>query len=346
MAVCRDIAYRLPDVSCRPMTSCIRASCGMVFAVAVAICLHNSVNPGGSRARNDRLRNGSAARLGPSRLAWWWPVGNCRKHLGHRQGIRRSQGASGHRPAAEAPGGAGERRPPLWRRAHGEGYREHSGEGEGHGGPRPSGIGDPVSYDKAVGAVRGLRRAFISSSEQESWTPKAMVDRPAVYICPKKFWPPRWPAPEGGGGGIIGPASGWSSSLRARLQVQSGASRLPWWAASSGGAALCEPRGRGGRGHRRPRAASSFRGRQGPPSKGRRVGIAGRDPGLRRPGDRDDRGARVQRRGTPSHAGPRAPPGPARRADPHGRDAEWANTAPVMRARDLMTGRRSPCRST
>ena len=45
-------------------------------------------------------------------------------------------------------------------------------------------IGDPVSYDKAVNAVRRSGGAFISSSEQEIMDAKALVDATGVYICP------------------------------------------------------------------------------------------------------------------------------------------------------------------
>ena len=45
-------------------------------------------------------------------------------------------------------------------------------------------IGDPVSYDKAVGAVRRSSGAFLSASEQEIMDAKALVDATGVYICP------------------------------------------------------------------------------------------------------------------------------------------------------------------
>ena len=45
-------------------------------------------------------------------------------------------------------------------------------------------IGDPVSYDKAVAAVRRAHGAFISASEQEIMDAKALVDATGVYICP------------------------------------------------------------------------------------------------------------------------------------------------------------------
>src|SRR5206468_10264815 len=45
-------------------------------------------------------------------------------------------------------------------------------------------IGDPVSYDKAVAAVRGSGGAFVAASEQEIMDAKAMVDATGVYICP------------------------------------------------------------------------------------------------------------------------------------------------------------------
>ncbi len=45
-------------------------------------------------------------------------------------------------------------------------------------------IGDPVSYDKAVSAVRLSGGAFISASEQEIMDAKALVDATGVYVCP------------------------------------------------------------------------------------------------------------------------------------------------------------------
>ncbi len=45
-------------------------------------------------------------------------------------------------------------------------------------------IGDPVSYDKAVGVVRESGGFFESASEQEIMDAKALVDATGVYICP------------------------------------------------------------------------------------------------------------------------------------------------------------------
>ena len=45
-------------------------------------------------------------------------------------------------------------------------------------------IGDPVSYDKAVRAVRGSGGHFVAVAEQEIHDAKAIVDADGVYICP------------------------------------------------------------------------------------------------------------------------------------------------------------------
>ena len=45
-------------------------------------------------------------------------------------------------------------------------------------------IGDPVSYDKAVGAVRRSGGTFEAVSEGEILDAKALVDASGVYICP------------------------------------------------------------------------------------------------------------------------------------------------------------------
>ena len=45
-------------------------------------------------------------------------------------------------------------------------------------------IGDPVSYEKAIRAVRGSGGRFIGASEQEIHDAKALVDSDGVYICP------------------------------------------------------------------------------------------------------------------------------------------------------------------
>jgi len=69
-------------------------------------------------------------------------------------------------------------------RAHREGYREHVRVKAGDTVATAIRIGDPVSYDKAVRAVRASNGAFISSSEQEIMDAKALVDRTGLYICP------------------------------------------------------------------------------------------------------------------------------------------------------------------
>jgi len=69
-------------------------------------------------------------------------------------------------------------------RAHQEGYREHVRVKAGDTVATAIRIGDPVSYDKAVRAVRASNGAFISSSEQEIMDAKALVDRTGLYICP------------------------------------------------------------------------------------------------------------------------------------------------------------------
>jgi threonine synthase len=45
-------------------------------------------------------------------------------------------------------------------------------------------IGDPVSYDKAVRAVRGSGGHFVAVTEQEIHDAKAIVDADGVFICP------------------------------------------------------------------------------------------------------------------------------------------------------------------
>ncbi len=69
-------------------------------------------------------------------------------------------------------------------RAHREGYREHVRVKAADTVATAIRIGDPVSYDKAVNAVRRSGGAFISSSEQEIMDAKALVDATGVYICP------------------------------------------------------------------------------------------------------------------------------------------------------------------
>jgi len=69
-------------------------------------------------------------------------------------------------------------------RAHREGYREHVRVKAKDTVATAIRIGDPVSYDKAVGAVRASGGAFISASEQDIMDAKALVDRTGVYVCP------------------------------------------------------------------------------------------------------------------------------------------------------------------
>jgi len=68
--------------------------------------------------------------------------------------------------------------------AHREGYRERVRVKATDTVATAIRIGDPVSYDKAVGVVRRSAGAFISSSEQEIMDAKALVDATGVYICP------------------------------------------------------------------------------------------------------------------------------------------------------------------
>jgi threonine synthase len=69
-------------------------------------------------------------------------------------------------------------------RAHREGYRERVRLEAKDTVATAIRIGDPVSYDKAVGAVRRSNGAFLSASEQEIMDAKALVDGTGVYICP------------------------------------------------------------------------------------------------------------------------------------------------------------------
>lgn len=69
-------------------------------------------------------------------------------------------------------------------RAHREGYRERVRVKAADTVASAVRIGDPVSYDKAVAAVRRSNGAFISASEQEIMDAKALVDSTGVYICP------------------------------------------------------------------------------------------------------------------------------------------------------------------
>lgn len=69
-------------------------------------------------------------------------------------------------------------------RAHREGYRERVRVKAADTAASAIRIGDPVSYDKAVAAVRRSNGAFLSASEQEIMDAKALVDATGVYICP------------------------------------------------------------------------------------------------------------------------------------------------------------------
>ncbi|MBI1952055.1 MAG: threonine synthase [Acidobacteria bacterium] len=69
-------------------------------------------------------------------------------------------------------------------RAHREGYRERVRVKAADTAASAIRIGDPVSYDKAVAAVRRSKGAFLSASEQEIMDAKALVDATGVYICP------------------------------------------------------------------------------------------------------------------------------------------------------------------
>jgi threonine synthase len=68
--------------------------------------------------------------------------------------------------------------------AHRDGYKEHVRVKAKDTVATAIRIGDPVSYDKAVAAVRGSGGAFVAASEQEIMDAKAMVDATGVYICP------------------------------------------------------------------------------------------------------------------------------------------------------------------
>ncbi|HYS77812.1 MAG TPA: threonine synthase, partial [Candidatus Dormibacteraeota bacterium] len=69
-------------------------------------------------------------------------------------------------------------------RAHREGYKERVRVKAADTVATAIRIGDPVSYDKAVGVVRRSDGAFIASSEQEIMDAKALVDATGVYVCP------------------------------------------------------------------------------------------------------------------------------------------------------------------
>jgi threonine synthase len=69
-------------------------------------------------------------------------------------------------------------------KAHRDGYREHVRVKAKDTVATAIRIGDPVSYDKAVGAVRASGGAFIAADEQEIMDAKALVDATGIYICP------------------------------------------------------------------------------------------------------------------------------------------------------------------
>jgi len=69
-------------------------------------------------------------------------------------------------------------------RAHREGYASRVRVRAGDTVASAIRIGDPVSYDKAVAAVRRSGGAFVSATEQEIMDAKALVDATGVYICP------------------------------------------------------------------------------------------------------------------------------------------------------------------
>jgi threonine synthase len=69
-------------------------------------------------------------------------------------------------------------------RAHREGYRERVRVKADETAATAIRIGDPVSYDKAVAAVRRSNGAFLSATEPEIMDAKALVDATGIYICP------------------------------------------------------------------------------------------------------------------------------------------------------------------
>jgi len=149
----------------------------------LSICLLNSVNP--VRIEGQK----SIAYETAQQLDWdppdWMvvPVGNAGNISAIGKGFSdlRTLGIIDRLP--KLLGAQAEAAAPL-ARAHGEGYREHVRVKAKDTVATAIRIGDPVSYDKAVGAVRASGGAFISSSEQEIMDAKAMVDRTGVYVCP------------------------------------------------------------------------------------------------------------------------------------------------------------------
>ncbi|MGH9750736.1 MAG: threonine synthase [Candidatus Polarisedimenticolia bacterium] len=69
-------------------------------------------------------------------------------------------------------------------RACRDGYRERVRVTAGDTVASAIRIGDPVSYDKAVRAVRASSGLFESADEQEIMDAKALVDAGGIYVCP------------------------------------------------------------------------------------------------------------------------------------------------------------------
>ena len=69
-------------------------------------------------------------------------------------------------------------------RAHQEGYASRVRVAAGETAASAIRIGDPVSYEKAVAAVRDSGGAFLAVGEQEIHDAKALVDADGVSICP------------------------------------------------------------------------------------------------------------------------------------------------------------------
>jgi threonine synthase len=106
---------------------------------------------------------GNISAIGKGMFEW--------KHLGIIDRVPRLLGAQAEsaRPLAQA---------------HAEGYRRRVRVKAGDTSASAIRIGDPVSYDKAVNAVRASSGLFESASEQEIMDAKALVDATGVYICP------------------------------------------------------------------------------------------------------------------------------------------------------------------
>src|SRR5262245_1144468 len=147
------------------------------------IYLLNSVNP--VRIEGQK----SIAYETAQQLAWdppdWLvvPVGNAGNIAAIGKGFSdlETLGITDHRP--RLLGAQPEAAAPL-AAAHRDGYGEHVRVKAGDTVATAIRIGDPVSYDKAVAAVRASGGAFVAASEQEIMDAKAMVDATGVYICP------------------------------------------------------------------------------------------------------------------------------------------------------------------